>query len=170
MSKSIFAAATLALLLTGCASIEGEFPSLAKRPYEDADPLAEPVLAPAPVTTTLPAELQTKLSTLLSRARTAQAAFETALPAAASAAQSAAGGTPGTEAWVNAHMLLSRADSARADAVAALGEIDRLIAGERERGADAGLVSLLSMQQNQIAILVSEQTAEIDRLTRLIGV
>ena len=76
----------------------------------------------------------------------------------------------GSESWVNAHMLLSRADAARSDSVAALGEIDRLIAGEREKGADAGLVSLLSVPQSQIAALVNAQTAEIERLSRLIGV
>ena len=162
--------ASAALTLTGCASIEGDFPPLSKRPYESADPLAEPEAVAAPLSTTLPADLQTKVTALLARARAAQASFNTALPAATNAAQSAAGGTVGSESWVNAHMLLSRADAARSDSVAALGEIDRLIAGEREKGADAGLVSLLSVPQSQIAALVNAQTAEIERLSRLIGV
>lgn len=170
LSHSLMAIAPLGLLLGGCASLEGEFPSLSKRPYESADPLAVPEAAPAPVSTSLPAALQTQVDALLQRARAAQSAYEAALPTARNAAQGAAGSAVGSEAWVNAHMLVSRADSARADAVAALGEIDRLIAGEREKGADVGLVALLSAPQAQIAALVNAQTAEIDRLSRLIGV
>ncbi len=162
--------ALLAFLLTGCASVEGDFPSLSKREYESADPLAVPEAPPQPVTAALPTELKDKTDALLARARSAHSAFEAALPAAQSAAQSASGAASGSESWVNGHMVLSRADGARADAVAALGEIDRLIASERDKGADAGLVALLSAPQAQIAALVNAETTEIDRLARMIGI
>lgn len=162
--------APAALLLASCASVEGDFPSLSKRDYEDADPLAVPVAAPEILSTALPAAMQTNVNALLARAQAAQSKFDGALPAAHNAAQASAGGAVGSEAWVNAHMLLSRADGARADAVAALGEIDRLIAGERDKGVDAGVVALLSAKQAQIADLVNDQNAEIERLATLVGV
>ncbi len=170
MQKIALAIAPLALLLAGCASVEGDFPPLSKRPYEDGDPLAIPETPPPPPVAALPGPLQTKVDALLARARAAQEAFAAALPLAASAAQAAAGSTAGTEGWVNAHMLLSRADAARADAVAALGEIDRLIADEREKGVNGGVITLLAAPQAQIAALVNAQTAEVERLTKLIGV
>lgn len=163
-------AALLTLLLAGCAGVEGDFPSLSKRPYETDKAAEEPAANPQPVTTTLPADLRSKTDELLARARKANAAFEAALPAARAAAQSASGSASGSEAWVAAHMILSRAEGARADAVAALGEMDRLIAGERDKGAAPGLIALLSAPQTQIAALVNEETAEIDRLAAIIGV
>lgn len=169
MTKPIFAATGIALLLSGCASVEGDFPSLSKRPYETDTPAIEPVESAQPLTTTLPAELRAKTDALLARARKAHAAYEAAMPSARSFAQSASGSANGSEGWVNAHMQLSRADGTRADAVAALGEIDRLIAIERDKGADSGLVALLSQPQAQIAAMVNEETIEIDRLARLIG-
>jgi hypothetical protein len=162
-------AAALALLLGGCSSVEGDFPSLSKRPYETDNPLEDPAPPPAPVTGVLPAELQAKTDDLVSRSRKAHAAFEAALPAARSAAQSASGSTVGSEGWVNAHMVLSKADGARADAVAALSEMDQLIAAERNKGADAGLIGLLATPQGEIAELVNAETAEIQRLAGMIG-
>jgi hypothetical protein len=170
MSQKAILFAASALLLSGCASVEGDFPSLSKRPYETDTPIEETVAAPAPVTTAMPAELERQTSGLVARARKAHAAFEAALGSARSAAQSASGSTPGSESWVNAHMVLSRADGARADAVAALGEMDQLIAREREKGADAGLTALLAAPQGRIAELVNAENAEIERLSRIIGI
>jgi hypothetical protein len=161
--------ALLVFLLTGCASVEGDFPSLSKRDYESADPLAIPEAPPPLVSTALPAELKTKTDALLVRARTAHSAFEAALAPARAAAQAASGAPAGSEAWVQAHMILSRADGARADAVAALGELDQLISAERDKGADKGLIALLAQPQGQLAAIVNEDSAEIDRLARLIG-
>jgi hypothetical protein len=166
----IKSAVLLAFLLTGCTSVEGDFPSLSKRPYETDDPLAEPVVAAAPVTTELPADLRAQTDALVARARKAHAAFEAALPAARSAAQSASGAVSGSEAWVNGHMVISRADGARADAVEALSELDRLVQSERDKGADSGLIALLAVPQGQIGEIVNAETAEIDRLSNMIGI
>ena len=160
---------TVALLLGGCTSVSGDFPSLSKRPYETDKPVEDPAQAPLPVSTALTPALQAQTEALVARAQKAHAAYQNALPGASSAAQAAAGAATGSEAWVNAHMALSRADGVRADSVAALGEIDELITRERDKGADAGLIGLLSKPQSQIAELVNAQTTEIDRLARLIG-
>jgi hypothetical protein len=169
MTRFIFATAALAMLLSGCTSVEGDFPSLSKRPYETDNPLAEPA-APIPqITTALPAELKAQTDALLARGQKAHAAFEAALGPARAAAQSAGGAAAGSEAWVNAHMIVSRADGARADGVTALSEIDQLIALQRDKGADKGLIALLSAPQEQLAAFVNQDTAEIDRLARMIG-
>jgi hypothetical protein len=171
-TKSLYlaSAAALAFLLGGCASVEGDFPSLSKRAYETDTPVEDPAQTPAPITTSLSAALKAQTDALVARAQKAHAAYESALPAASATAGSAAGSAVGSEAWVNAQMMLSRADGARADSVAALAEMDELTARERNKGADAGLIALLAKPQSQIAALVKAQTEEIDRLARLIGV
>lgn len=161
-------AASASLTLGGCASTDGDFPSLAKRPYEKANPIEE-VAVVEKLTTSLSADLQRQINTLLSRSSAAHAAFESSLPSMQSVAQSAGNSAPGSESWVNAHTKLSRTDSLRADGVAALGEMDRLVARERENGADSGLVALLSAPQQKIAERVKAENAEIERLTQLIG-
>ena len=162
-------AAVASLTLAGCASVEGDFPSLAKRPFEKANPVEEPVAIAETLTTKLSAELQRQIDALLSRSNAAHSAFENALPAVGSTIQSAGNSAAGSESWANAHTALSRTDSLRADGVAALGEIDGLIARERENGADRGLIALLTAPQQIIAERVTAENAEIERLTQLIG-
>lgn len=161
-------AAIAALTLGGCASASGDFPSLAKRPYEKANPVEEVAVAET-LTTTLSADLQRQVDALLSRSSMAHAAFENALPSVRATIQSAGNPVTGSESWANAHTALSRTDSLRADSVAALGEIDRLVAREREKGADSGLVALLTAPQQIIAGRVTAENAEVERLTQLIG-
>ena len=160
--------ATASLALAGCASATGDFPSLAKRPYEKENPIEE-VAVVETLSTELSADLQQQVDALLSRSSAAHAAFENALPAVRSLIQSIGNPTTGSESWVNAHTVLSRTDSLRADDVAALGEMDRLVANEREKGADTGLVALLSAAQQQISDRVKAENAEVERLTQLIG-
>jgi hypothetical protein len=156
------------LTLVGCASVEGDFPSLAKRPFEKANPVEDVAVAEL-VTTTLPGDLQRQVEALLTRSSAAHAAFESSVPSLQAVIQSAGNPALGSESWINAHMVLSRTDSTRTDGVAALGEIDALIAREREKGADAGLVALLVAPQQKIAERVNAENAEIERLTQLIG-
>ena len=155
----------LALLLSGCATPDGEFPSLERRPYETDAPITEPVAAAAP--TVLPSELAGKVVALTNRHRVASVGFAKALPAMQSTASGAAGRAPGSEAWVNAHLQLSRLDKMRADSVAALGELDELIAGQI--GGDSAYVALLIAAQEPIAAEVAAQRAEIERMSQLIG-
>jgi hypothetical protein len=161
-------AAIASLTLGGCASATGDFPSLAKRPYEKANPVEE-VAVVETLTTTLSADLQKQVDALVSRSSVAHAAFENALPSMRSTIQSAGNPATGSESWANAHTALSRTDSLRADGVAALGEMDRLVARERENGADSGLVALLTAPQQIIAERVISENAEVERMTQLIG-
>ena len=82
-------------------------------------------------------------------------------------AANAAGSAAGSESWVNAHMQLSRLDKIRADSVAALGQLDTLIADEID--ADSAYVTLLVEYQQNITNDVAAQRAEIDRMSNQIG-
>jgi hypothetical protein len=155
--------------LAACSTPQGEFPSLSKRPYEKADPVEEPPVDSQPLSTRLPDSLAEQTNALLARSGASAAAFARALPAAQSAARGAAGSAKGSEPWVQAHVILSRLDASRSDGVAALAAIDQLVTGERETGADAGIMRLLVAIQSEIAGDVSAQNAQIGALHRLIG-
>lgn len=156
------------MLAGGCSLPKGEFPSLAKRPYESSDPIAEPPAEPAQLSTTLPEALQAQLGAVEARHRAADAAFAAALPATRAVAISAAGSAMGSEAWVNAHLQLSRLEEKRADSLGAQAEVDGLIAAERLRGADAGIIALMEPYQQRIQAGVEAQTAALEELARRI--
>lgn len=166
MSTSKFALCLApSILLAACSTLEGEFPSLERRSYENNDQIAEPETPPAPVT--LPAELAAKVGALNARHKTAQALFATDLPSVQAVASRAAGSAVGSETWVNAHLQLSRLDKARADSVAVVRDFDALIATQGE--GDSTLVPLLTDAQKPVAEDVAAQNAEIGRLSLLIG-
>jgi hypothetical protein len=154
------------ILLASCGSIEGRFPSLERRSYENNDPIAAVVTPPAaPVS--LPVELRAQVDALLLRHRVAHAAYLGRLDAVRAVAARAAGSTPGSEAWVNAHVVLSRLDKIRDDSVAAVRGFDSLIADAS--AGDSALVALLTEAQKPALDDVAAQNDEIGRLSRLIG-
>lgn len=165
-SYTLFAVGVM-IMLSACSSPNGKFPSLERRAYETSAPVtdaASPAVLPP---TTLSAALQSSVDALLARHKAADRKFAAGLRAMQTTAANAAGSSPGTEKWVNAHLLLSRLDKARADSVAVLGEMDGLIAGQFED--DSRYVTLLVEIQQDIADDVAAQRAEIDRMSRQIG-
>lgn len=157
------------LLAGGCSLPQGDFPSLAKRPYESSDPIAEPPAEPAQLSTSLTDEVQGRLSALESRHSIADAAFLKALPSARAVAKAAAGAPTGSESWVDAHLQVTRLEKTRADSMAALSDIDQMIAAERLRGADAGTIGLMEAYQQRVQRAVEAQTAAIVELANQIG-
>lgn len=157
----------LTAFLSACGLPEGSFPTLERRPYEIDGPNIAPVVAQPAAPLALPPDLAAKVDALGKRHRTADASFRNGLSAMRSIASKAAGTSPGSEAWVNAHLELSRLDKARADSVAALGEMDGLIADQIE--GDSVYLALLVDVQQGIATQVAAQRAEIDGLSRQIG-
>jgi hypothetical protein len=159
------------MLIGGCKSVEGDFPSLAKRPFESANPAAAPVPAETPVATTLPAEMERAVTGLVQRHQKAQDQYIALLPGVKAQAARAAGSAMGSEMWVSAHLALSRLDRARADSVAALAELDALI--EKQLGDEvsgsATLIPLLEPKQRLLVAAVAEQSSELDRLANQIG-
>lgn len=152
--------------LAACAPSEGRFPSLERRAYETDAPITAPVESPAPMATISP-DLVVKVDALLTRHNAAHSSYQRGLATVQSTAAKAAGAAPGTEAWVNAHVVLSRLDRMRSDSVAALRDFDGLIGNEGTR--NAGVAALLTEAQRPIADDVAAQNLEIARLSRLIG-
>ena len=154
------------ILLASCGSIDGQFPSLERRSYENVNAIDAAVTPPAaPVS--LPVELKAQVDALLSRHKIAHAAYLERLDAVRSVAARAAGSAPGSEGWVNAHVILSRLDKMRDDSVAAVRAFDGLIADAN--AGDSGLLALLTDAQKPVLDDVAAQNDEIRRLSRLIG-
>ena len=161
-------AAPLLLLsaLTACAASGVEFPPLERRAYETSAPVAAPAGSPA-LSAVLSAELATKSNALLARHTAANQDFLRGLGVVQSTASKAAGTAPGSEAWVNAQLMLSRLDKMRAGSVAVLREFDGLIT---DAGAvDADMAALVTEAQRPVTEDVAAQSAEIARLSWLIG-
>ena len=156
----------LFLILAACGTKDGGFPSLERRSYE-ADAPIQAAIEPAAAPSTLSGEFVAKTDALQARHKAAHGAYLGALAAVQAIASKAAGSSPGSEFWVNAHLMLSRLDKTRADSVAALRDFDGLIT---EAGArDASLAALLTEAQRPIIEDVAEQNAEITRLSKVIG-
>ena len=149
------------ILLASCGSIDGQFPSLERRAYENNDPITAPITPPtAPVS--MPVALRAQVDALLSQHKNAHAAYLERLDAVR-----AAGSAPVSEGCVNANVILSRLDKMRDDSVAAVRAFDGLIADAN--AGDSGLVALLTDAQKPVLDDVAAQNDEIGRLSRLIG-
>lgn len=155
------------ILLSACATADGTFPSLERRPYEVDGPNVEPDVAAPVASAELPPELVEKVKALTNRHESSDAAYAKDLPHVQSIAQRAAGSAVGSESWVNAHLELSRLDRSRADSVAALRDFDTVITTEGETNAQ--YLPLLTEAQKAVADDVAAQNAEIERLSQLIG-
>ena len=154
------------ILLASCGSIDGQFPSLERRAYENNDAITAPITPPAaPVSMSV--ELKAQVDALLARHQVAHAAYLERLDAVRAVAARAAGSAPGSEAWVNAHVTLSRLDKIRDDSVAVVRAFDGLIADAN--AGDSGLSALLTDAQKPVVDDVAVQNEEIRRLSRLIG-
>ena len=154
------------ILLASCGSIDGQFPSLERRAYENVDTITAPITPPAaPVS--LPVELRAQVDALLARHHIAHATYLERLDAVRAVAARAAGSAPGSDAWVNAHVVLSRLDKIRDDSVAAVRAFDSLIADAN--AGDSGLAALLTDAQKPVVDDVAAQNDEIRRLSRMIG-
>lgn len=112
----------LPLLLAGCSSPGGPYPSLQPRAAESIDPRVA-VVRPMNDRPVRPA-LATELAALVDQARGGDAAFG---PAAAEAERlTAAAGAPQSESWIAAQQALSAAIAARRPTALALSDIDAL--------------------------------------------
>ena len=161
------------LILAGCAGgIEGEFPSLAKRPFEDNAPIVEGGAATPSAPQSLSADLQSKVSALESRVRRADSEFQSLLPATRNRAASASGAAQSSTGCVDAHIQLSRLDRTRADAVAALSELDQLVINQLDdelTGKSPRYSELMKVVLDRASAIVGRQNHQIDAIGKIIG-
>jgi hypothetical protein len=117
----LFAILPLILLTSACATT-GDFPSLAKRPYESggqSSPVAE-----APTPASADPSLLTRLEKIVGQAEAAQPAFQSALAKAQIVARSAAGAAPQSESWIAMQMEISNLERYRTPVREAMSDMD----------------------------------------------
>lgn len=156
-----------ALLVGGCAD-RGQFPSLARRPAEDAYGAARPQ-QPAPAPSAAPSVtegLPTRLAALRTTAGDAHAKFLARQDAATSAANAARGASRGSENWSVASVAVAGLESARAQASVPLAELDRLETEASNRAIDGDDADLKAVRDARIEVeaLVDTETKVIDSL------
>jgi hypothetical protein len=153
--------------------MQEQFPTLEKRPFESASP--ENILPPAPRPTAsiLPSGLSNRVAAINSLFNSATSNYAALLDDARREAAGAAGSKIGSEVWVNAQLVVSRLDDARADAALAQSQIDQLMTEQLDaesRNQDPLLSPLIVPLQQQIAKTVTAQNDELERLARQIGI
>ena len=150
------------LLLAGCASDRGQYPSLARRPAErltasyDTPPASVEIVRPAPPTT-----VTGKLGGLINAAQAADSKFRGREARARSTVGAAAGARIGSESWNVATIAVAELEAARAEAMLALSDLDTLfndtsVAGEDPKsigGARDTVIGLISRQDRVLAEL-----------------
>ncbi|MDB5691231.1 MAG: hypothetical protein JWO81_294 [Alphaproteobacteria bacterium] len=146
--------------LAGCAA-PGPYPSLAQRPIERAlgEPGVPPVIAPLPDDPAVAA----RVAAFLGEAQAGDRTFLAALPAAQAAARRA--GAVGSDSWLQAQQAVSRAQTAQAQTIRVLAELDRYAVDQ----ANAKALSASDLQRLQAATagvqrLADAEHAEIVRL------
>ncbi len=152
--------------------MQGQFPTLEKRAFETATPENIVPVAPRQTADDLPSGMSAELAAIESRFNSAQENYAALLPEARRAASGAAGSVIGSENWVNAQLIVSRLDGARAAATLAQSEIDQIMTAQiddESRNADPLQSPLIAPLQQRIAKAVSAQNAELERLARQIG-
>lgn len=145
------------LLLTACAD-QGEFPSLAKRPIENAR--AEPITEPAPP----PADpaLAQRWTDIANTGKAGVEAFELSLDAAKRAV--AASGPSGSESWIAAQVAVSRLETTLTPAREALATLD----AERKTVVTGGNATDLAALETIIAELEEVEKRQASETKALI--
>lgn len=154
--------ACTAMALSACATDEGTYPSLAKRPGERITatwpPAPPPPEAPPPP---LDPAAANRLDVLLSRIRGADARFQ-AKEGRARSLVAAAGRSPmGSEAWSVATVAIAELEGARAEAMVAMSELDSLYVSARTEGRD---VTQIDATRNQALAIIGQQDRVLDSL------
>ncbi|MDP3549449.1 MAG: hypothetical protein Q8R81_03525 [Novosphingobium sp.] len=171
-NSRIVAMATLApaLLVAGCAE-RSDFPSLARRPAEDAYRAAQASRPAPPPPAVISDGLPERLAALLASADAAHATFESRRAAATRTINAAAGSAKGTESWSVASVALAGLETARSLAAMPLADLDRLEADASNRavdGSDADLKAVVAAR-TKVDALVQGETLIIDSLRGRLG-
>ena len=128
MQRLVFQALCGSLLLGGCASTGGSYPSLAIRDAErvEGSMTAPDGAAALPPPAALSGSVLQRVAQLESAASTAHRSFQQATPAAQRAANGARGAAVTTNAWGDAQVALSGLDAIRSQTAIALADLDLL--------------------------------------------
>ncbi len=151
-------APVIATLLPGCTTVaEGDFPSLAKRPYETSAPLGSTESASLPDQQPVSPALVQRLSTLRGVAMAAHNRFN----------QQRGSGAGGSD-WASGQIAIAGLESIRSEAMIPLADLDRLYVA----AYDAAVVSKQFADVEAIARTradVARMIAEEDRAIAAMG-
>lgn len=156
----LLASATLAL--GACASNEGAYPSLAKRPAERITatwPPPPPPPLPAPVP--LDPAMVSRLDGLLAQVSGADSRFSAKIARARSLVGASRKTAMGSEAWSVASVAIAELESARAEAMVAMAQLDSIYADARTEGRD---VSQIEATRQKALAIIAAQDGVLDSL------
>jgi hypothetical protein len=156
-----------ALLLAGCASDRGQYPSLARRPAEritasfDTPQVAAPVVRPAP-----PAAVTGRLGGLVNAAEAADTKFRSREARARSVVGAGSGAKIGSESWATATIAVAELEAARAEAMVALTDLDMLFNDTSIRGEEPGSIGAA---RDKVIGLIARQDRVLAELRGRLG-
>ncbi len=155
------------LVLTGCSSAGGPYPSLRPRTAEAIDPRVQPVrpINDRPVA----AGLAGQLADLVAEARAGDIAFE---PVVSRAEQlTSVAGAPQSEGWISAQEALSTAIAARSPTANAEADIDTISATAIQKNGGIAPNDLKAIRDAaaEVATIARGQTERIDAMKKRLG-
>ncbi len=152
--------------VSACSMQEGDFPSLAKRPFEDNKPVTSPEPS-APSVSRPSSEVQTLVDTAMAQSNAAHSQFLKDLRRVTGHVNAARGSAMSSERWVVAQMDLAALEIVRGPSVSALADIDRIYTSQMNRSFDdenAGGTAMVESKRQEILAQVKQQQDEIDAL------
>ncbi|WP_432200783.1 hypothetical protein ACRAQ7_00430 [Erythrobacter sp. W53] len=128
--RALLASALTSMMLSGCATSDTDYPSLATRDFERAEgqfeaPAARQLNVPE-LPTDFTGDLTTHLANLLEQARLSHTQFETSLPSARSQVAAARGLSAQDDRWSRAAIALGGLDASRSQTAIVLADLDTL--------------------------------------------
>lgn len=158
----------LALMaLSACAMQSGDFPSLAKRSYEDGSAIQPSEEVTPALIANLPAPLQVAVRQALEQSNIADKKFNNNLPGVKKRVNAATRSTISSESWVVAQMDLAALEMIRAPSVSALADLDRLYLERLNaefKDTQPGGALIIAKNRAQIEAQVNAQQQEIDAM------
>lgn len=156
-----------ALALSACQTTEAQYPSLAKRPAERITATYDAPTAPAEVVRPAPGgAVLGQLGGLVAAARTADGKFRSHEARARSLLSGAGAAKLGSELWGTATIAVSVLESARAEAILALSQLDMLFNDSSVTGLDA---SEIGAARDTVTGLIEHQDQVLGELRGRLG-
>ena len=150
-----------ALMLTACASAQGEYPSLAVRDVERAQGQFEPVAAQRLDVPEVAVDTMRAPADLAVRAGASHDRFLAALGDARRAVSAGRGAASGSEAWGAAQVALADLESIRSDTAIVLADLDTLhVANDVTYASSAAL----DAARAEVLRMVAEEDAALAEL------
>ncbi len=158
---------SIGLTISACATNPGEYPSLERRPAERITATYAPATPPAPIPLpSPPAGVTDRLDLLVGAARSADAKFRQKEPRARALVNATGKARMGTEAWAVATIAVSELESARAEAMIPLSDLDILYNDTTVRGEDP---TAIGKARDAVAALIAQEDQVLGELRNRLG-